>query len=163
MLELDVQTLNMLAGLVIPLLVGVVTKKLADSWVKAVTNFALSALSGGLAVAIAADGMVHLRDWIVAMVSTWIVSIATYYGFWKPTGVALQVQDATAMFGIGAEVLEFPPPQQPTKYTRAELRKMTAIDLQNLMLEHRRSIRADDLDRPELIATMFRRQRQSSH
>lgn len=99
--QLDVTTLNMLAGVVIPLLVGLVTKISASSAVKAMTNAVLSAIGGGIAIALEAHGAVNLKTWIMSIGVTFITSAATYYGFWKPTTVAPTIQEKTRNVGIG--------------------------------------------------------------
>jgi hypothetical protein len=106
MVQIDVQVLSILAGVVIPILVGVITKLHASRTVKAILNFGLSATAGGVAAALAADppGSVHLREWVLNIAVAWVVSVATYYGLWKPTGAAGAVQTATAGFGVGSDV-----------------------------------------------------------
>lgn len=100
-MQLDVQTLTIL-GWMIPLVVGVVTKKWANAGVKAVTNLALSAVVGGIAVATEANGHVMLKTWLFNIVATFLQSIVAYYGLWKPTGAAPALQEATASFGLGS-------------------------------------------------------------
>lgn len=101
---LDAQTISFLCGVLIPLLVGVLTKVNASSGLKAVVNALLSALAGALA-AFTQTGLTGDVDWktlILSMLSTWIVSVATYYGIWKPTGVAGTVNVKTGRFGVGS-------------------------------------------------------------
>lgn len=100
-LMLDVQVLNMIAGSLIPLLVGLVVKMRAPSWLKATTNVALSAVAGGLAVAIAADGKIVLGTWLTSILLTFVTSASAYKGFYEPAGIAEKVQAKTAGFGIG--------------------------------------------------------------
>jgi hypothetical protein len=97
----DATLISLLAGVLIPLLVGLLTKLEAPSGVKAVMNAALSALSGALAT-IAPDGSgFSWKPFLVFWATTWVVSIATYAGLWKPTGVAPAVQRSTGSVGIG--------------------------------------------------------------
>ena len=42
-----------------------------------------------------------LTELVTAWGTTWAISVATYYGLWKPTGVAGAVQAATADVGLG--------------------------------------------------------------
>lgn len=104
-LDLDVQTLNLVSGTVIPLLVGLVTKKVAAQGLKAVLNAALSAIAGALSVAIAANGHILLGAVVTSMLTTFIASTAVYYGVWKPTGVAGTVADVAPHFGLGTPPL----------------------------------------------------------
>lgn len=93
--HIDVTLLVLLASTVVPFLVGLVVKTNASSRFKAVANTVLSALAGGLAVAIAADGKVVLAAVLTAMLQTVIGSNATYHGIWKPTGIAASVAGVT--------------------------------------------------------------------
>jgi hypothetical protein len=83
-LKLDPRLLQLGSGILIPLVVGWLTHLHASSKLKAILNFVLSAIAGGLSVALATNGTVVL--------STFITSIVTYYGLWKPTGWAASVQ-----------------------------------------------------------------------
>jgi hypothetical protein len=98
--HLDVGTLSFIAGSVIPLLVGLLTKYNAHPGLKGTLNALLSAIGGGIAVAIGAHGTVSLGTWLFTMAQTFALSIATYYGVWKPTGVAQAVQSSTACIGL---------------------------------------------------------------
>lgn len=99
--QFDVQILTVISGVFIPLLVGLVSKQITHSGVKAVLNALLSTAAGTLAVLIETGGEVSdVKIWIFNIALTWVISIATYYGLWKPTGVAPAVQDATKGFGL---------------------------------------------------------------
>lgn len=100
----DVVYLNVIIGVVIPLAVGLVAKLQASSSVKAALNLGLSALAGVLTEVIQTEGAFDLRAAIVAFGLTWATSIASYYGFWKPTSAAQVVQIRTARFGVGPSV-----------------------------------------------------------
>lgn len=94
----DTQVIAMVSGIVIPILVGLLTKLRAASGVKAIANAALSAVAGALATV--------TGDWSwsafgVAALSAWAVSVSSYYGLWKPTGASATVQQATASVGLG--------------------------------------------------------------
>lgn len=87
-LNIDLGVLTLLAGTLVPFAVGLLAKSDASSRVKGILNAVLSALAGGLAVAIAADGQVVLATVVRAMLETFIASTAVYHGLWKPTGAA---------------------------------------------------------------------------
>lgn len=94
----NMTVIALLSGVIIPLLVGLLTKLNASSGVKAIFNFGLSALTAVLAT------VTDTFEWKALLVNfglTWAVSVATYYGLWCPTGVAPAVQEATPDFGIG--------------------------------------------------------------
>jgi hypothetical protein len=108
-LKLDPRLLQIASGVVIPLVVGFITKLHAAKGLKSVLNFLLSAIAGGLSVALASDGNVLLSTWAFGIIQTFVTSIVAYYGLWKPTGVAAAVQVKTANVGIGTQV----PPEVP--------------------------------------------------
>jgi hypothetical protein len=99
---LDAQTVAFLSGIIIPLLVGLLSKVSASSGLKAILNAFLSALAGVLATVTQVDSA-NARDFVIAIISTWVVSVATYYGVWKPTGVAGTVVAKSAGFGLGPD------------------------------------------------------------
>ena len=101
---LDAQTISFLCGVLIPLIVGVLTKVNASAGLKAVVNALLSALAGAFAT-FSQTGLTSDVDWktlVISVLSVWIVSVATYYGIWKPTGVAGTVGVKTGRFGVGS-------------------------------------------------------------
>lgn len=103
--QLDVPTLSLLVGTVIPVLVGVVTKIAAPSGLKAIVNLVLSAVSAALTLAIEGDGLVEDPEvFLMTTLMTFVVSVATHYGLLKPalvTGSQGAVQRSTASVGIG--------------------------------------------------------------
>ena len=100
-MELDIQALSIATGVFIPLLVGVVTKLQAPSSVKAIANAGLSALGGALATVITNSGHLVWREFLIAVGLTWVVSVATHYGLWRPTGATDAVGTKTQNIGIG--------------------------------------------------------------
>lgn len=111
-IHVDTQLIAILAGIVIPLLTGLVTKLRAGSAVKAVTTAVLAVLAGAVtSLVVEPEKGIALYDFFYATALAFISSIATYYGFWKPTGVTNEVQTATADVGIGK-------PKEPTTLPR---------------------------------------------
>jgi hypothetical protein len=96
----DTSLLAALAGVIIPLLVGIVTKANASSGIKAIVNAALTALGGLVATVLPGDDF-QWHPFLAAWLTAWLTSVGTYYGLLKPTGVAPAVQHATAEVGIG--------------------------------------------------------------
>jgi len=82
-----VQVVSILIGTFIPILVALVTKSTATPRVKALVNLALSAASGFGAEFINSANFVWQQALLTTVV-TFAVSVATYYGLWKPTNVA---------------------------------------------------------------------------
>lgn len=97
----DVSVLAMIAGLIIPVITGVVTTKLASSPLKAVVTAVLAIVAGVVATAIEHSGSIDVSDAAIAIFQAAVVAWASYAGFWKPTTIAPQVQSATPDFGIG--------------------------------------------------------------
>lgn len=84
----------------IPILVGLVTKEVASQALKSIL---LALLSGAAAVATAYvdSAGVLTSETLTLFVQNFVIAVAAYYGFWKPTQVAPAVQHKTATFGIG--------------------------------------------------------------
>lgn len=99
--SLDLVTWAMLGGVLVPILVGIVSKCAAPASLKSVLNLVLSGIAGLVATAQATDGVLS-KEAIVAWLLALTASIATYYGVYKPTGVSGSVQEATAGFGLGS-------------------------------------------------------------
>lgn len=108
MIEIDVATLALVSGAVIPLLVGALAKLRASSTVKSVLNLALSFLTGAVGYLALHDGSGRWQEVVTAGMATWIVSGVSYQNLWRPNGVAAAVQARTADFGIGRPTSEMP-------------------------------------------------------
>lgn len=98
---LDPTNVVYLVGLVIPLLVGLVAKKFADGAVKGWLNAILTTVVVVIATLVGPDGGWQWQEFLKAFLETFLVSIATYYGFYKPTGIANAVQNIAPNFGVG--------------------------------------------------------------
>lgn len=95
-LEVDLSTvLSACVGVILPVLVGIVTKKLTSPAVQAVLLAFFAAVSGFLSQWLAAINGGAPFSWQVAAFTwlmTFVTAVATHYGFWKPTGVSSAVQ-----------------------------------------------------------------------
>lgn len=87
----DIATLGIVLGTIIPILVALVTKRVANPGQKAVINFLLSAIAGSLSVVVAQaqNDLVNIdvSSFVSAIALTWVTSVASHYGLLKPTGV----------------------------------------------------------------------------
>lgn len=102
--QVDLQLAQLVAGTVLPLLTGVVTKRLAGGHVKAVVLLALSAAAGFVEQLIAAGGVFTLQTFIGSFVVTFVLSVAAHFGLYKPTGVSDAVaRKAAPRIGVGRE------------------------------------------------------------
>jgi hypothetical protein len=89
------QLLNLLIAVVFPILVGLVTKTVTSSRVKAILLATISLVSGLVSALLAADLAGVPFDVVSAAltgVAAWLIAVATHFGLWKPTGVAAAAQ-----------------------------------------------------------------------
>lgn len=85
------QMLSLLIGVVLPILVGIVTKVTTHPGAKAVLLALLSAVSGFLTEWAGTDAF----NWASALITwlgTFMVAVAVHFGVWKPTGITAAVQ-----------------------------------------------------------------------
>lgn len=101
-LSIDVEVLARVGGLIVPILVAVLAKSTASRLLKAMANAVLSAVAGIVALAIAADGQVDVNHAFGAIFDAWTISVASYYGLWKPSAIAAAVARVTSGIGLGA-------------------------------------------------------------
>lgn len=99
-------TVAQLIGLGVPLLVALITKRFASSGLKGVLNLVLSAIAGSATYLVAADGSYDVTGFVNATLNVFLVSIAAYYGVYKPTGVSASIAANTSRFGLGKPVLQ---------------------------------------------------------
>jgi hypothetical protein len=91
----DAQLLSFIIGIVLPVLVGAVTRYAASGALRAVL---LAALAGTTAVLTEWGRVVAAGDAFVwqasafAALGTFIVAVSTHFGLWKPTGVSEAVK-----------------------------------------------------------------------
>lgn len=95
----DTQTIILLAGVVVPILVGVLAKASAPAGLKAILNAALTGVAAVLAQTL--PGTFAWRPFFIAWAGAWVVSVATHYGFYKPVGVTAAVANSTGKVGLG--------------------------------------------------------------
>lgn len=90
------------AGLLIPLLTAVLTKRFAGSRLKSIVTVALTALTSVVAsFAGDADGR-GWNEFAAAFFNTFVAGIAAYYGFYKPAGITDGIARSTSKFGLGS-------------------------------------------------------------
>lgn len=99
-ITVDTGVLAALSGLVLPILVGIVTKKVASRTLKA-TLLALFSAAAGVVAAAQGNGGVVSKETLLLALMAWVSAVATYTGIYKPAGVTETVQDKTADFGLG--------------------------------------------------------------
>lgn len=87
--------LTLCVTVLLPVLVGLVTKASTSSGVKALLLAFLSAVTGIASALIQANNDnvdVDLYRLFLASVSVFVVAVALHYGLWKPTAVSATVQ-----------------------------------------------------------------------
>lgn len=101
MITIDATLTSLIIATLLPLVVGVITKASAPSWVRVVALIVLNAIGGAIAVSITDDGAaVVSKETMINTLQMVVQSIAVYYGVWKPT-VSAKLNEATKTFGIG--------------------------------------------------------------
>lgn len=91
----QVQVLSVLIGVILPIVVGLVTKRVTSESVKAVLLAFLAAVSGFVTEAINVGGFNDSFNWTAALltwVMTFVAAVAAHFGLWKPTGVSAAAQ-----------------------------------------------------------------------
>lgn len=95
----DMTLLALLTGVLVPLLVGLLTKVNASSGVKAFFNLGLTAL--GAALATSNQVGFSWKPFAINFGVAWAVSVGSYYGFYKPTGTADKIANIAPEIGVG--------------------------------------------------------------
>jgi hypothetical protein len=105
-ITLDPTWLTVVAGTALPALVALVTNRLADSWVKAVTLIALSVVAGWLTELQANGGHFELGRTVVHVLMTFAIAVVAHYGALKPLRVtgSAGVIASTVPAGLGRAV-----------------------------------------------------------
>lgn len=92
MIVVSISILTLVIGVVLPILVGIVTKKVESRKLKGALLILFSSISGLITTGISANG-VFTSDAIVAAVVSYVIATAMYYGVWKPQGISDYVQE----------------------------------------------------------------------
>jgi len=97
---LDITQWALLVGAVMPLLVGIITKQVANAAVKATTLLVLNAINGILTDWFATPSGFDLKGAVVNALAGLVVSVGTYFGFYRYT-ISPALNRATAAIGFG--------------------------------------------------------------
>ena len=92
--------LSLMSGAIIPLLTGLVTKKMASSAVKSICTAVLSTVAGIVSAA-QLEGSIKLETAITNILIAFITAISLYYGLYRPTTAADKVQNIAPNAGLG--------------------------------------------------------------
>ena len=89
------QVLNLLLAVVFPILVGLVTKTVTSSRVKAILlatiTFAVTFVTALLSAVLAGEPL-DVIGTLLTCLAAWLIAVASHFGLWKPTGVAAAAQ-----------------------------------------------------------------------
>lgn len=118
-LQVDVASVSLILGAIVPFLVGLVTKKWASSGVKAAANVVLSVAAGVLACIVQANGAVTLGQVTTAAFEALTASGVLYVSVYKPMGLTQKVQNLAPGVGLGKPVVPEPPLSSPSAITQA--------------------------------------------
>lgn len=92
---MKIQVLSLVVGIILPILVGIVTTRATHSGVKAVLLALLAAVSGfgaELLDALTTSAHFDAGAAVLSWLGTFLVAVATHFGFWKPTGTSRYMQ-----------------------------------------------------------------------
>ena len=119
MITIDAIFVTTVIGVLIPVLVGLLTKLKASSTLKAVLNIVLGAIQS-LIVSSMIDGGGALisKNTFILWVLSLIVSVASYVGVYKPTGISSKLFPNS---GLGSAPDSAPTEVPPTTSARADL------------------------------------------
>jgi hypothetical protein len=88
MFTLDAMTLVVITSVIIPLIVGIITKRTASAEVKTVMNIVVTAVVTLIGNAMNESGVaVFSQEMIVNFILALVISISTYYGVYKPVDI----------------------------------------------------------------------------
>lgn len=133
------QIVQVVVAVILPVVVGLVTKLNASGGLKAVLLAALSLATSIGTEALAAHNAGQSYDLGQALVlglGTFVIAVATHYGLWKPTGAA------TAVGSVGSSRTDEDPPESDAE--RADPDDFPEGDIADL---------PDEDDSPEVTET----------
>lgn len=96
---IDLTWLQLIVAVVLPIAVAFVTKEVSSSSVKAIALAALTTVATVLTAVIDNSGVLTQAT-LQMGVQYFLIAVASYYGLWKPTGVAPTVAEKTQNFGL---------------------------------------------------------------
>ncbi len=98
------QLISSVVGILLPILVAVVTSRVASGGAKAVTLLVLAAVSSFLSewlVALNGGGSFDFAQAGYGVLMTFVVAVATHFGLWKPADLTGS-NGAAARVGVGS-------------------------------------------------------------
>lgn len=87
------QWLNLAVSILLPLLIGLLTKQSWNRNLKAVLLLLVAALSAGLTELLTAGSLDNWKTVLGQTALNWLVAVAAHYHLWKPVGASAAVAD----------------------------------------------------------------------
>lgn len=101
-IDLAPWTVSLIAGTVIPLVVGLITKLRASAGLKAVVALLLDVVVTVANLLVTRNGHIEVAEFVTFLAVTFLIHVGSYLGLWKPVGGgAAPGSVATANVGIG--------------------------------------------------------------
>jgi len=91
----DTEMWLLVVGTLVPLVIAAVEQARWSIPVRAVVGMVIAAAAGVITTWIVGD-VDDTRSFVTGALLTLVTSIATYFGFWKPTGIAPRIEAATS-------------------------------------------------------------------
>lgn len=100
-LHLTDYTYNFVVGVLMPLLVALLVRYRAPSWLKAAVNLVGTVVASAIATVVAQGGDVAVDVFVIGIFLALVTSWSSYVAAWKPLEIAPKLGAATAGIGIG--------------------------------------------------------------
>lgn len=95
--------LTLVVTLLLPILVGLVTKASWSGGLKAVLLLAFSAATAIISNLLAVNGPTDVGPMVTSVITTFVIAVAVHFGFWKPTDVSTTVQSVLVKDDVPTE------------------------------------------------------------
>jgi hypothetical protein len=86
---------SLIVGFLMPTVVAVVQRDHWPNWARSLVMFASSLIAGAGTAVLQNHDAFTAKNWLNATLLVGVAAIASYHGFWKPTGVAPAIERAT--------------------------------------------------------------------
>lgn len=93
MLPTSIDQWTAIVGIFLPLLIATVNRTMWSSTAK--SYGALAVCLAASAIEVVVKGQFDVAHWGANLLTMFTLSITTYYGFWKPTGIAPALEQKT--------------------------------------------------------------------
>ena len=102
----NLQMWSLIVGAILPPFIAIVQQSGWQLWVRAVVTLVICIVVGAITTYL--SGMFDPQDLITSILTILIAAIATYKGFWQPTGIAPGIEKALLNVKKGQDVEHAP-------------------------------------------------------